>query len=194
MFSGIFTAGQQNEGPKSSNLIAEPAQVMVLVPGSRAQKAENSLASLKNYLVGFAFLFFIVIVLVGLYLFFKRRTKYEARALPGPVKESQKNTFNADHKANVSSLNINDEQSNSVLSNLSAEPLGPLGPLGPAGPKDDIIKISGKLPIWNLTDDTVLPEEPKVSENSNSINALIKSREQLTKHFESLMSNKIISE
>ena len=192
MFSGIFTAGQQTEGPKSSNLIAEPAQVMVLVPGTRAQKAENSLANLKNYIIGFGFLFLVILIVVGLYLFFKRRTKYEARALPGPISSS--NSLKASDKLHAkSSATPQQEQSNSILSNLSTEPLD-LGNIGTSGPKDDIIKISGKLPIWNITDDTVLPEEPKVSENSNSINALIKSREQLTKHFESLMSNKIVSE
>ena len=180
MFSGIFTAGQQIEGPKSSNLIAEPAQVMVLVPGARAQKAESSLATLKSYIIGFGFIFILVFVLFGAYMLFKRRTKYEARSLPGPIAEKKNVLPNVVMPENEQT-NIQATTSSLKQATLKRQD------------EDDIIIISGKLPIWSITEDTVQPEEPKVSENSNSINTLIKSREQLTKHFESLMSNKIIS-
>lgn len=198
MFKGIFsTLNAQSLGPKSSALIstvqtsqltaanqamnsqipagmiAEPAQVMVLVPGTRAQQAETKLASFKFYAYVIAF----ALLAVGLsvvYFFFWRRPVYEGRELPGAVKSIRSKT------KSVIETSVKPEAKEEYPDKFTLKQEKPyLKDL-----QEDIVPVIGPLPTWSSEDTVEL--ETKVSENHTSVNTLIKSRESLTKHFEEL--------
>ena len=75
MFSVLSEGLKYGEGPKS-NMIAEPAQVVVMMPNSRVIKAETELQNLKSGLfvimacIGLAMLF-------GLYYFFTKKSRVD---------------------------------------------------------------------------------------------------------------------
>jgi hypothetical protein len=178
MFPGILSSMGQ-VGPKSSNLVAEPAQVMVLVPGTRAKQAESSLASLKMYIYLFAF--FVLMVLIAIaYYYYRKKPKYEGRELPGAYEPKIKVPELAKQEPIPERLDdlVNDVVVDDVVDNVYD-----------AFNNDDIVDVYGEIPVWSTNDDIApIENDEKVSENSAEINALIKSREQLTQHFEKMIS------
>ena len=151
MFPGIISSIGQI-GPKSTNLVAEPAQVMVLVPGTRAKEAENSLASLKMYIYIFVFFIFVVLLGIGFY-YYKKRPKYEGRELPGAYeKPITKVAFKAPPK----------ETTEVLYTKIYEEPLNPT-----MITYDDIVDVVGEIPVWSINDDVApIENDEKVSENS----------------------------
>lgn len=178
-------------------MIAEPAKVMVLVPGTRAEKAETALASLRQYINIFIGLFILVIVAV-IYFWLRRKPKteeYLGSALPGIIFDSQK-LKDLTKKAAVSKAAGNKTASVQIGPTASSVPPAPqVREQGP--PKilkmdpEDIIKIDGPLPIWTVESDDSNTVEPRVSENDQSIANIIKARESLTKEIEQFMSTGI---
>lgn len=175
MFSGIFggltTEPKQSSLITKSNLIAEPAQVMVMVPGTRTAQAEGKLAALRSFIFGFVILFVVAIVSIVCYYLFKNK-KYDGRELPGAIKSLKIPEVKSKPKIS--------EEEKIIEPRISSMPS-----LSSTIASEDIVQVYGTLPIWS-TNEQVSEVEPKVSENNNEINKLIKSREDLTQHFEAL--------
>ena len=143
MFSGFANVAL----PKDANLIAEPAQVVVMVPGTRAKTAEGALANLKNVIVC-AFLVFIMGLLMFLYYKLQgSKAKYEGQILPGIRPESNMPEI---------PLPIFEKP-------VAASPAAPAAPAAtpaalemPQRHEEDIIHIVGDIPTWaedDLSDD-----------------------------------------
>ena len=191
MFPGIINSISEN-GPKSSNLVAEPAQVMVLVPGTRAKEAENSLAKLKTYIYLFCFIVLLIFVCIFMYYFYRRKSRYEGRELPGAYETNLTSVDKIEkidepfRPERTEKLDRPDRPERPERPNVTQEKITVESFIQPV---EDIIDITGEIPTWNLSDDVApIENDEKVSENSAEINALIKSREALTQHFEKMIS------
>lgn len=173
-------------------MIAEPAQVMVMVPGTRTAQAESRLATLRSYI--FSFILVAVGLLVfGLCYYFIKKRNYEGRELPGAIKGlyakplKQKISNSNDSRLPTALANNNHVQALKKPEETKEEvELNALPPLTSSLVQEDIVQVYGILPIWTNSDIVSEVVETKVSENNNHINNLIKSREDLTKHFEAL--------
>lgn len=169
-----------------NGMIAEPAQVMVMVPGTRAQTAENALGTLKTYITVFA-----TVVVLGLFAmmyfwFFKeKKPQYAGKTLPG-IADFQ-------------------ESRPDVQARPESKPNGPVRPWPESRPVrptalsaempvpksisfEDIVSVDGPFPVWDTPEETSNSEK-RVSENDESIANIIKAREALTKDIESYMSS-----
>lgn len=185
MFSDLTTGLQvSQESIANSGLIAEPAKVMVLVPGTRAEKAESALAKLKSYINIFIGLFILILCAVAYFIFKKKpKAEYVGTSLPG-----------------FDSKNVPDLSKAKKGPPKKAPQTGPAIATAPAmdrqieGPPkivrldhDDIVKVEGPLPI-STEDEKHDQTENRVSENDASIASIIKAREALTKEIEQFMS------
>lgn len=154
-----------------SGMMAEPAQVMVLVPNTRALEAETKLSTIKYYLAAI-FVCFILIATIYVYILTRRKADmYKGKALPSvvedplePVKEPVK-VIRFEPEARIIEQHIEE-------------------------PQDDIVSIVGAIPVWAVkdSDDSA---EARVDESSANILNLVKSREQFTKDIEETMSNEL---
>jgi hypothetical protein len=165
MFSGFANVAL----PKDANLIAEPAQVVVMVPGTRAKTAEGALANLKNVIIC-AFLVFILGLL--LFLYYKvqgSKRNYEGQVLPGiapldsptialgPLKPTQEPP-----KDLTTSKPVYD-----IIEK-------------PAPPEEDIVHIMGDIPTW-AEDDASDEIDKKITDTDETIIAKLKGREEFVK-------------
>lgn len=148
--------------PKDANMIAEPAQVVVMVPGTRAATAEGALANLKNIIIS---VFLLCILAIIIFIYFKMKgssAKYEGRILPGIRTEIQEKPVKTVHPK-PEEIKFDIPQSVPVFQK-----------------SDDIIKIQGDIPTW--TEDEMSDEiDKKVTETDESIIAKLKNREQFLK-------------
>lgn len=198
MFS-ILADGLKTEGPKS-NMIAEPAQVVVMMPNSRVNKAEAELRDLKTGIVVVG-LFVFGLIILGLWWALSRpRQSLDVM----PSMQRRPNTTNT-----VDFIAKKAELKEDIL--LGGPPqLGPqVGPqLKPAKqleapirsephklnlierrkpeavelPLDDIVRVVGHIPVWDLEDKDIV--ETKVSESDATIAAMVRERERLSKSLE----------
>lgn len=139
-------------------MTAEPAQVMVYVPNTRALAAESSLSSLK-----WAIVFVLIVMSFCLYAYFyvrhrRKEAKYEGTTLPSV-------TIDLPPVAPVATTAL-------VEAVKAPEPQF----------SEDVVSVTGPIPIWTVNEDD--PVEARVDENSNTILDLIKKREQVTKDVE----------
>jgi len=163
MFSGFANVAL----PKDANLIAEPAQVVVMVPGTRAKTAEGALANLKNVILC-AFLVFILGLL--LFLYYKvqgSKRNYEGQVLPGIAP--------LDSPTIVSRPLELPEQAKEVSQFKPADFIEK-----PAPPEDDIVHIMGDIPTW-AEDDASDEIDKKITDTDETIIAKLKGREEFVK-------------
>lgn len=166
-----------------SGMIAEPAQVMVMVPGTRAQTAENALGTLKTYITVFA-----TVVVIGLFAmvyfwFFKeKKPQYAGKTLPG-IADFQESRPEVQARPE-SKPNGPWPESRPVRPTA----LGPEMPVPKSISFEDIVSVDGPFPVWDTPEETSNSEK-RVSENDESIANIIKAREALSKDIESYMSS-----
>lgn len=204
MFS-ILADGLKTEGPKS-NMIAEPAQVVVMMPNSRVNKAEAELRDLKTGIAVVA-LIFIGLFVFAIYWFFSRpkrsledmepvklkKTSFvEKKAelkddilLGGPPQMPQKNAGVQNVRQDVRQDGRQDVHQD-VRQNVKVHsiPLLPVTQID--SPLDDIVKVTGHIPVWGLEEKDIV--ETKVSETDATIAAMVREREKLSKALESVKS------
>ena len=167
------------QGPQGANMIAEPAQLVVLVPGTKT--GEQLLSKVKAYAM------IASMVLLGLFILFvatswrsrkKPASDYAGTTLPG--------AFVTAGEAPVAEAPV-------VKAPVVKEPVSKMAPTAPQMPEpeqEDIVRVTGIIPVWNLSD-AVEPEqdEKRVTENDPTIQAIIKSREAMTKEIEAFQSS-----
>ena len=187
MFSDLTTGLQvTQESIANSGLIAEPAKVMVLVPGTRAEKAESALAKLKSYINIFIGLFILILCAVAYFIFKKKpKAEYVGTSLPG---------FDSKNVPDLSKVQKGAPKKAPQTAPLTAPLPAPQMERAIEGPPkivrldhDDIVKVEGPLPI-SSEDEKHDQTENRVSENDASIASIIKAREALTKEIEQFMS------
>lgn len=195
------TAGAYS-GSTRPGLVAEPAQVMVLVPGGRAEAAESALRRLKSYITGFG----VILGLIGIAIvWWKRRSAVPtglegARALPGidvgPVTLPGIMKVGPQHGLETERLAL------ATPSSLVPPPSRHSRPPPVASPpprptpsslltevaEDDIVPVIGQLPIWSNPEEPPEDQETRVSDNDPNIVAMIKAREAMSEAFESSMA------
>ncbi len=177
---------------KAPGMIAEPAQVMVLMPGTRAEKAETALSQLKTY-ISIVSVCAIIVVLFGLYFWFRggsKKPEYAGKTLPG-ISQAEPSKMEPINRAPVNRGPLAGPMNTKFP---LPEPAGPIntfaGPATVEKPRisfEDIVHVDGRIPIWEPPEESTAGEK-RVSENDESIANIIKAREALTKDIESYMS------
>ena len=167
MFSGLMVP-EAKIGPQGANMIAEPAQVMVLVP----QSATQTLKAIQTGL--WAFGAFIVLALVAFGVWQWRRKvpdDYHGTMLPGAPSSSGPPSTAANSPGPIAKDLEAPVKHDVVVRNV-----------------DDIVQVSGPLPVWYTETDVAPADEAKVTENDASIQAMIRQREALSKDIETFQS------
>ena len=200
MFAGIGMNSSQSieEGIKSAalipeGLIAEKGQVMVIVPGERAKKAETSLAALQSTLV-WAFVAFLIIVVAYIYFFwFKKPVEYQGRALPaiGTIddadapKPGTAQTGSA-HLGSPKKTMVKQESRKIQLDNFVQKNHYEDSDEVPSAPsQDDIIRVVPPFPVYSNYDHEEVPDnEKKVSDTDADIIKKMKARDDFMKDIE----------
>jgi hypothetical protein len=173
--SGIKSAALIPEG-----LIAEKGQVMVIVPGDRAKKAEMSLAALQSTLVwtlaGF-------VLIVGLYIYFfwfKKPVEYQGRALPaiGVIDEEPK-------EAREPTLAKGKQSKKIQLSDFEKD-ISVHDDEVPSMPEPDldVIRVMPPFPVYSNFDHEEPDNEKKVSDTDADIIKKMKARDDFMKDIE----------
>ena len=167
-----------NASAPPPGMIAEPAQVVVLMPGSRAEKAESALGKIKMYIAIVSTL--VVVAMLFLFYFWLRgssKPQYAGKTLPG--------------------ITLKDTApSNQLIQQQALPQASQQTPQQPAPVQkkvisfEDIVSITGPIPIWEAGEEDIVNEK-RISENDDSIANIIKAREALTKDIESFMSSGI---
>jgi len=177
MFSGFANVAL----PKDANLIAEPAQVVVMVPGTRAKTAEGALANLKNVIV-IVFLVFILALLMFVYYKVQGSgAKYEGQILPGI------RTASEDVKPTLPFVTVPPRLSTALVKAEVPKPTAivakekdfSIKAFQPE-PLEDIIQITGDIPTWP-EDETSDDIDKKITDTDESIIAKLKGREEFVK-------------
>jgi len=182
---------------KTPGMTAEPAQVMVLMPGTRAEKAENALSQLKSY-IAIASTCFVIGVFMMLYFWFRsgKKPEYAGKTLPGIASVPAGPSVPSVPLVPSGPLKSVPLSGPSALRPPQAPtaPQAPQAPQAPPAPRpehritfEDIVPVEGRIPIWDTPEESVAGEK-RVSENDESIANIIKAREALTKDIESYMS------
>ena len=163
-------------------MIAEPAQVVVLMPGSRAEKAENALGQLKTYISIFSTIAGIIII-SAFYFWFRgsKKPHYSGKTLPGIAIPDA--TVMIDRAKEASKPAASYGPSPEATEKYEKQPV-----IKPVVSFEDIVHVDGPIPIWDTPDEEPTSGEKRVSENDESIANIIKAREALTKDIESFMS------
>jgi len=175
--------------PLNSGMIAEPAQVVVLVPGNRANAAEASLASLKTYI---SMGLFVSVALFATYVyfsFFKKSSKkiYDGKALPG-ISEGLMNALESNVKNEHPKMILKDTK---IIPQSAPHSSLHSSPQQSTTHNEDVVYIQGPLPVWNLPESSQDILEKRVDESDQSILNLVKSREAFTKDLEVNMAKGI---
>jgi hypothetical protein len=178
--SGIKSAALIPEG-----LIAEKGQVMVIVPGERAKKAEMSLAALQSTLVwtlaGF-------VLIVGLYIYFfwfKKPVEYQGRALPaiGVIDEETKEQV--DPLKNIKHVKLVKQSKKIQLTDFEKDiPVHDDEVPSMPEPELDVIRVMPPFPVYSNFDHEEPDNEKKVSDTDADIIKKMKARDDFMKDIE----------
>jgi len=201
MFS-ILADGLKTEGPKS-NMIAEPAQVVVMMPNSRVNKAETELRDLKTgiFVVG---LFILGLLILGLWWALSR-PRQNLDIMPSIQKTKSSVSNGPDFTAKKAELK--DEillGGPPQFGQQRGQPVGHQVQVGPQKvtepkielqkamhmkpradvevPLDDIVRVTGHIPVWDIDEKDIV--ETKVSESDATIAAMVRERERISKSLE----------
>ena len=192
MFS-VLSEGLQHEGPKS-NMIAEPAQVVVMMPNSRVVKAETELRDLKSglFVLGLGV---VVVIVLGLYFFYVKSGStrpsnlYSRDTLDNKKADLKDNILLAGPPQGLGqpAQSMQGSQRPQVPQRSQpdikdAQPVHSARSPLKLDLTEDIVKIVGHIPVWGLEDKDIV--ETKVSESDENIAAMIRAREQLSKSLE----------
>ena len=161
---GLKISPEGSIGPKSS-MIAENAQVVVMVPGGRAEKAESALSKIKTNIAIVTVMFFCVLLAVIVFMFLKfmqKRPVYEGKTLPSAHQEK-----------------VEVEKAVELVKPQKSKKITI---------EENIIHVVGPIPTWADVDSD--KNEPRVSESDPKILEMVKAREQTTMHLESSISAK----
>ena len=201
MFS-ILADGLKTEGPKS-NMIAEPAQVVVMMPNTRVNKAEAELRDLKTG-IAVVGLVFIGLFVFAIYWFFSKPKRSLEDMEPVKVKKNSFVEKKAELKDDIllggppqmpqlkpGSQNARSDVRSDARSEVRLDVRSDVRPdvkvIASAQvdlPLDDIVKVIGHIPVWGLEEKDIV--ETKVSETDATIAAMVREREKLSKALESV--------
>lgn len=187
MFAAIGMSQSVESGIKSAalipeGLIAEKGQVMVIVPGDRAKKAETSLAALQGTVV-WAFVAFLAIVVLYIYFFwFKKPAEYQGRSLPaiGKIDDDAEKLATPQTSQliikNKKRIQLNDHFKDTIEESSDDVPSAPA--------QEDIIRVSPPFPVFSNYEHEVPDNEKKVSDTDADIIKKMKARDDFMKDIE----------
>jgi hypothetical protein len=170
---------------QNHNLVAEPAQVMVLVPKQREAVTELKLLKQKLYLFAL-----IVVLLFAVYVWYKLKRWWN-----GPSVPEQVHVLPGPHTFHVKEI-ATEPVKEFVTQERSYEPKESIRvhesiPNVRLPSKDDIVEVHGPIPVWSWPEDVPTDNETKVSDTTASIEAMIKQREEFTKQLEKEISESL---
>ena len=181
MPKGVSYMGSTNtvtslKGPLDSNLVAEPAQVVVLMP---KRSSEGLLERIKTYSL-YVLIGFVVLGILYVYLTWKSRP-YEGRVLPGVAKQSMDTKWDT--------FAATQHEIETIEPVRAPEPV--VAPVAVRAPRsvqqdnEDIFKISGSIPVWDSPEEPIDIIEKRVDEHDHTVTSIVQSREAFNKELES---------